>query len=42
MESLRFFNNREVRTVWDDENNCWWFLADELVYIKGGNYYQHY
>ena len=24
-KSIRFFNDREVRAVWDDENNCWWF-----------------
>ena len=25
--SIRFFNDREVRAVWDDENNKWWFSA---------------
>jgi len=24
-KSIRFFNNREVRTIWDDENNNRWF-----------------
>ena len=22
-KSIRFFNDREVRAVWDNENNCW-------------------
>lgn len=22
-KSIRFFNDCEVRAVWDDENNCW-------------------
>ena len=47
-KSIRFFNNREVRAVWDDENNCWWFSAidvvsainDEPDYIKAGNYWR--
>lgn len=42
-------NNREVRAVWDDENNCWWFSAIDVVrainddpdYTKADNYYQH-
>ena len=47
-KSIRFFNDREVRAVWDDENNCWWFSAtdvvrsinDELDYTKAGNYWR--
>lgn len=47
-KSIRFFNDREVRAVWDDENNCWWFSAtdivrainDEPVYTKAGNYWR--
>ena len=30
-KSIRFFNDREVRAVWDDENNCWWFSATDVV-----------
>lgn len=49
-KSIRIFNNREVRAVWDDENNCWWFSATEVVraiydepyYTLVGNCYQHY
>ena len=47
-KSIRFFNDREVRAVWDDENNCWWFSAtdvvrainDEPYYTKAGNYWR--
>ena len=47
-KSIRFFNNREVRAVWDDENNCWWFSATDVVraindepdYTKAGNYWR--
>ena len=47
-KSIRFFNDREVRAVWDDENNCWWFSATDVVraindepdYTKAGNYWR--
>ena len=47
-KSIRFFNDREVRAVWDDEKNCWWFSATDIVrainnepdYIKAGNYWR--
>lgn len=47
-KSIRFFNDREVRAVWDDENNCWWFSAPDVVraindepdYTKAGNYWR--
>ena len=47
-KSIRFFNDREVRAVWDDENSCWWFSAtdvvrainDETDYTKAGNYWR--
>jgi cell filamentation protein len=29
--SIRFFNDREVRAVWDDENDKWWFSAVDIV-----------
>ena len=29
-KSIRFFNDREVRAVWDDERNKWWF---SVLYI---------
>jgi len=47
-KSIRFFNDREVRAVWGDENNCWWFSAIDIVrainnepdYTKAGNYWR--
>ena len=30
-KSIRFFNDREVRAVWDEEQNCWWFSATDIV-----------
>lgn len=46
-KSLRFFNDREVRAIRDDENSCWWFSAtdvarainDEPDYTTAGNYW---
>ncbi|MDR0970393.1 MAG: Fic family protein [Lentimicrobiaceae bacterium] len=46
--SIRFFNNREVRAVWDDENNKWFFnvidvvaiLNDQDDYTKANNYWR--
>ena len=29
--SIRFFNDREVRAVWDDDANKWWFCAVDVV-----------
>ena len=47
-KSIRFFNDREVRAVWDDANNKWWFSATDIVraindeddYVKAGNYWR--
>lgn len=47
-KSIRFFNDREVRAVWDDERNCWWFSAIDIVraindednYAKASNYWR--
>ena len=47
-KSIRFYNDREVRAVWDDENNKWWFSATDVVrainneedYVKAGNYWR--
>ena len=47
-KSIRFFNDREVRAVWDDAQNCWWFSATDIVrainnepdYTKAGNYWR--
>lgn len=47
--SIRFFNNREVRAVWDDERSKWWFsvldvvgiLNEESDYTKTRNYWKY-
>lgn len=47
-KSIRFYNDCEVRAVWDDEDNCWWFSAIDIVrainnepnYTKAGNYWR--
>ncbi len=32
--SIRFFNDREVRAVWDEENAKWWFSVLDIVREK--------
>lgn len=47
-KSIRFYNDYEVRAVWDDENSKWWFSATDIVravnneedYVKAGNYWR--
>ena len=34
--SIRFFDDREVRAVWDEENNKWWFSVIDVVGILSG------
>ena len=29
--SIRFYKDREVRAVWDDENDKWWFSVIDVV-----------
>ncbi len=46
--SIRFFDDREVRAVWDDENSKWWFNVIDVVailneqndYTKANNYWR--
>lgn len=48
-KSIRFFNDRQVRAVWDDENSKWWFSATDVVgaindeenYTKNRNYWKY-
>ena len=48
-KSIRFFNDREVRAVWDDELSKWWFSAIDIVraindeedYTKSRNYWKY-
>ncbi len=47
--SIRFFDDREVRAVWDEQNAKWWFsvldivavLRDESNYTKNRNYWKY-
>lgn len=47
--SIRFFNDREVRAVWDEHNSKWWFsvldivavLTDQDDYTKTRNYWKY-
>ena len=48
-KSIRFFNDREVRAVWDDEHSKWYFSAIDIVrainneddYTKSRNYWKY-
>lgn len=31
--SIRFFDDREVRAIWDDENSKWWFSVVDIISI---------
>ena len=35
--SIRFFNDREVRAVWDDVAVKWWFGAVDMVAALSGS-----
>lgn len=47
--SIRFFDDREVRALWDDQNAKWWFsvldiiavLTDQDDYTKTRNYWKY-
>lgn len=47
--SIRFFNDREVRAIWDEEKFQWWFsvldiiavLTDQDDYEKNRNYWKY-
>lgn len=48
-KSIRFFNDREVRAVWDDTHNKWWFSVLDIIaaineqddYQKARNYWKY-
>ncbi|MEF2175213.1 MAG: Fic family protein [Candidatus Absconditabacteria bacterium] len=29
--SIRFYNNKEVRAIWDEENSKWWFSVVDII-----------
>jgi cell filamentation protein len=47
--SIRFFDDREVRALWDEKNSKWWFsvldivavLTDQNDYTKTRNYWKY-
>ena len=47
--SIRFFNDREVRAVWDEEDSKWWFNVVDIIgvlneqddYTKNRNYWKY-
>jgi cell filamentation protein len=47
--SIRFFNDREVRAIWNEENAKWWFSVLDIVavlrnqddYTKNRNYWKY-
>ena len=47
--SIRFFNDREVRAIWDEVDAKWWFsvldivavLTDQNDYVKTRNYWKY-
>ncbi|MDX9770689.1 MAG: Fic family protein [Tenuifilaceae bacterium] len=47
--SIRFFNHREVRALWDDEHAKWWFSVLDIIailtsqndYTKTRNYWKY-
>ena len=47
--SIRFFDDREVRAYWDEQNSKWWFsvldivavLTDQDDYTKTRNYWKY-
>lgn len=48
-KSIRFYKDRQVRAVWDEENGKWWFAATDIVraineeddYTKSRNYWKY-
>lgn len=47
--SIRFFNDREVRAIWDETNAKWWFSVPDIIgilnaqddYTKNRNYWKY-
>ena len=47
--SIRFFDDREVRAVWDDKGSKWWFSVLDIIgvlrgvddYDKNRNYWKY-
>ena len=47
--SSRFFNDREVRAIWDEENSKWWYSVPDIIgvlneqddYTRNRNYWKY-
>ena len=47
--SIRFFDDREVRAIWDEDNSKWWYSVLDIVgvlnaqddYTKNRNYWKY-
>lgn len=47
-KSIRFYNDHQVRAVWDESRSKWWFSAIDIVrainneenYVKAGNFWR--
>ncbi len=47
--SIRFYNDHEVRAIWDEENSKWWFSVLDIIgvlnnqddYQKNRNYWKY-
>lgn len=47
--SIRFYNNRPVRAIWDETNSKWWFSVLDIIaifnnqddYTKTRNYWKY-
>ena len=47
--SIRFFDDREVRAIWDEQNAKWWFSVLDIIalltnqddYAKTRNYWKY-
>ena len=47
--SIRFFNDREVRAIWDEENSKWWYSVPDIIgvlneqddYTRNRNYWKY-
>ena len=35
--SIRFYKDKEVRAIWDEENSKWWFSVVDIVWILSGS-----
>ena len=32
--SIRFYGNRPVRAIWDEENSKWWFSVLDIIFTQ--------